>query len=216
VATKRSTKKPVAKRSTQRGAPKAAAKSNVTSSKIFETIPGPQRKKARFWMERLDVDRNLWSKAESSMQGKDLGVLLNRARAMPQHLRVMVRDWKDASVVLDAAQAVVIVKGGIQYVRPAKGKRLLPTTVAQAQEVPVVKQTKQIADAVKRIRGDARQLVRERKAALAHTAHKPVMQPVLLARPTPSVDRTSLVDVLANARGNTAIAEAMRKAAQHA
>lgn len=106
-----------------------------------------QPKKAsprRAWLERLDPSRNMWLLAEGSMQ-KDLNTMLNIAKSNPVFLRVVVKDWKEATIVIDPSAAKVVMhKQHGECIRPGKGQKLLVLTRLQAQELPVVKQASRL------------------------------------------------------------------------
>lgn len=82
----------------------------ITAPSIYSTVPPPCRELPKRFMERLNLDRGIWVKAESALQKHGLAVMVRIARSTPDFLRVVVLDHMGTRCVLTRD---CVVKGDI-------------------------------------------------------------------------------------------------------
>lgn len=102
------------------------AKGSIARPAIYDTLPAPHRPIKRAFLERLCLARGEWLTAEKPLQVGSVATLLNRARSLPGHLRVVVLNWAGARVEVDTASAVVSPDGA--WLRPGARRKALALT----------------------------------------------------------------------------------------
>jgi hypothetical protein len=158
-----------------------------TGTRFKHHAPKPAQ---RFFMERLNLSKGLWLKAEAGLQQLQLGAMLNAARAMPEFLRVVALDWKDTPIVLDSASATTGEKDGALWIRPRKGARCLVLTEQEARKLPALR--KALAELTRRRMEEAAKIeAQARKAAQdareAQAARKARIDRAILAPTAPAL-----------------------------
>lgn len=104
---------------------KVRARGRIAVPAIYSTVPGKHREPPRRFMERLDVMRGEWVKAEPEFQKYDLNTMIRVARSMPDFLRVVVIDNFGRRVELSPE---AIIKGDMkagESLRVAKNGKVL-------------------------------------------------------------------------------------------
>lgn len=113
---------------------------SITTPSIYNTVPPPERAKPSAFVERYNVDRCMWGKAESSLQKLDVAAMLKVARSTPKFLRVVVTDYlgqrHELSARLTKVRGTVTAKDRIKLTRNGVVTRVLtPSEVLSPKQL---------------------------------------------------------------------------------